>query len=256
MKKIKNALCKAVYRIVRFFVRIFYRKPTVYGAENLPQESAVLVGNHTQMNGPICAELFIPGQNTTWCAHQMMELREVPGYAFQDFWSKKPKWTHWFFRALSYLIAPLSVGIFTTARTIPVYRDTRLLSTFRQTIKALDDGTSVIIFPECYEPYNQIVYQFQDKYIDVARLYHKSTGKCLQFVPFYVAPRLHTICIGKPTTFRPDVPIEQERRRITEYLMTRITDLALALPPHTVIPYANISKKDYPVSRPKEDPVS
>ena len=29
-------------------------------------------------------------------------------------------------------------------------------------------------------------------------------------------------------------------------LMERITDLALSAPPHTVVPYANIPKKQYP----------
>lgn len=249
----KNWLSGGVYRFIRRLILIFYPKIQVEGIENLPSENAIIVGNHSQMNGPICAELFVPGTNTTWCAHQMMELKEVPSYAFQDFWSKKPKWTHPFYKLLSYLIAPLSACVFNEAKTIPVYRDARLLTTFKQTVNALDNGTNVIIFPECYQPHNNIIYQFQDKYIDVAKLYYKRTGKILNFVPLYIAPKLKTMYIGKAIPFCPENPIALERQRITDYLMDEITSIAQSLPYHTVIPYPNISRKDYPVNLPKEE---
>lgn len=253
MEKKKNWLSRGIYCFIRRLILIFYPKIQVEGAENLPEDAAIIVGNHTQMNGPICAELFLPGQRVTWCAHQMMELKEVPAYAFQDFWSKKPKWTHPFYKLLSYIIAPFSVAVFNEAKTIPVYHDTRLISTFKQTIKALDSGTNVVIFPECYEPHNNIVYQFQDKYIDVAKLYYKRTGKCLNFVPLYIAPKLKKMYIGKAVPFCPENDIAQERQRITNYLMDEITAIAQSLPCHTVIPYPNIPKRDYPTNKPKEE---
>ena len=36
------------------------------------------------MNGPIICELYFPDKCRTWCAGQMMHLKEVPEYAFQD----------------------------------------------------------------------------------------------------------------------------------------------------------------------------
>ncbi len=211
-----------------------------------------MVGNHTQMNGPICAELYFPGPRITWCAQQMMHIKEVPAYAFEDFWSRKPPATHWFYRLLSYVIAPISSCVFNNARTIPVYRDNRLMTTFKQTISALQEGKNVIIFPECYDPHNHIVNQFQDKFIDVAKLYHKRTGISPAFVPMYIAPKLKTLYIGKPLRYCPENSIEQERQRICNYLMDEITTLAVSLPCHTVIPYANISKKNYLTNIPKE----
>ena len=45
---------------------------------------------------------------------------------------------------------------------------------------------------------------------------------------------------------------KEERRRICSYLMDEISEIAYALPPHTVVPYRNIPKKDYPCSLPRE----
>ena len=234
------------YRVIRWLVQFFYPKITVVGQENLPDAPVIAVGNHSQIHGPITAELYYPGKRRIWCAGQMMHMKEVPAYAYQDFWSGKPKWSRWFFRILSYLIAPIAACVFNNAFTIPVYRDTRLLNTFRQSVSALEDGSSLIIFPECAAKHNSIVNQFQDKFIDVAKLYYKRTGKAVSFVPMYLAPALKTLYLGTPIPFRPDVPIAQERERICGELMEQITKIGTSLPRHRVVPYNNVSKKEYP----------
>lgn len=233
------------YRFIKALVRFFYPKTQVLGVENLPEEPVIVVGNHTQMNGPIVSELYYPRRRYTWCASQMMELKEVPAYAYQDFWSKKPAGLRWFYRLLSYIVAPLSVCIFNNADTIPVYHDTRLLTTFRQTMQRLDEGASIVIFPEHDEPYNHILCAFQDKFIDVARLYYKKTRKELCFVPMYLAPTLKKAFLGKPIRFDHSIPIKQERERICSHLMEEITQIAISLPRHRVVPYNNLPRKEY-----------
>ena len=233
------------YRIIKWFVRLFSPKFAVQGQENLPDEPALIVGNHSQMYGPIGCELYFPGNRYTWCAGQMMHLKDVPGYAYQDFWSQKPKVVRWFYKLLSYIIAPFSVCIFNNANTIGVYRDSRIISTFKTTVKRLEEGASVIVFPECYEAYNHIVHQFQENFVDIARLYYKRTGKALAFVPLYIAPKLKTMYIGKPIYFCPEGQPQEERKRICSYLMEQITSMACSLPEHIVVPYPNIPKREY-----------
>ena len=241
-----------LYKFLKWLVWVFYPKTKIVGAENLPDEAAIIVGNHTQMNGPIACELYFPVNRYTWCAGQMMKLHEVPAYAFQDFWSHKPVYSRWFYKLLSYIIAPFSVCIFNNANTIPVYHDTRLFSTFKQTVARLQEGASVVIFPEHDAPHNHIVNEFQEKFVDVAKLYYKKTGKELNFVPMYITPKLKKLCLGKPIRFCGEAAIDTERDRIRRCLMEEITAIAQALPEHTVVPYRNIPKKDYPSSRPKE----
>lgn len=248
----KKPVSYACFRVIRFLVKLFYPKMTVEGLENLPDEACIVVGNHTQMNGPICGELHFPGKRKIWCAHQMMYIKEVPAYAFEDFWSSKPKWTHWFFRLLSYIIAPLSSCLFNNAQTIPVFRDNRLLTTFKQTIAQLEEGCNIIIYPECYEPHNNIVYQFQDRFIDVAKLYYKRTGKTVSFVPMYIAPALKKMYLGEPIAYDPNIPMEEQRKKIADYLMDAVTQIAVNLPRHRVVPYPNTPKKNYPYNKETE----
>jgi len=233
------------FKIIKTLVRFLYGKMEVVGLENLPERNAIIVGNHCQMNGPIAGELFLPNHCYTWCAGQMMKLKEVPGYAFDDFWSQKSKWTQPFYKILSYIIAPLCVCIFNNARTIAVYRDMRIMSTFKNTIRMLQKGANILIFPEKDEKNNNILYKFQENFIDIAKLYYKKTGTALTFVPMYIAPKLKKMYIGKGVVFNGENNIKDERRRISKYLTDEITDIARNLPLHTVVPYRNIPKKYY-----------
>ncbi len=242
----------ALYRVIKWLVWVFYPKIEVVGAENLPQEAAVIVGNHSQLHGPIACELYFPRDRYTWCAGEMMHLKEVPAYAYQDFWSGKPKGVRWLYKLLSYIIAPVSVCVFNNAQTIGVYHDSRIMSTFKASIKILQSGSDLVIFPECYEPHNNIVYTFQENFVDIAKLYYKRAGKKLAFVPMYLAPNLKQLHLGQPVYFDPEAPAAQERHRICTELMDRITAMATALPRHTVVPYPNLPKKQYSTNLPEE----
>lgn len=241
-----------LYKFLKWCLRVCYPKTTVVGAENLPDEAILIVGNHTQMNGPIVCEFYMPFERYTWCAGEMMQLKEVPAYAYRDFWSQKPKYSRPFYKLLSYLIAPLAVCIFNNANTIGVYHDARVASTFKQTVARLQEGASVVVFPEYDAPYNHIINDFHDKFIDVAKLYYKKSGKELLFAPLYVAPCLKTAYLGKPIRFSHDAPLDEERNRICEYLKNEITAIACGLPQHKVVPYRNIPRRQYPSNIPNE----
>lgn len=245
IKKQPSRFSRASFRVIRSLIRLFYGKIEVVGADTLPKEHAIIVGNHSQLHGPLVGELFLSPDIHIWCAGQMMELRDVPAYAFSDFWSQKPKWTHPFYRVLSYLITPLSVCLFTNAKTVAVYHDSRVISTFKETVRLLSEQKNILIFPEKDEKLNNILYRFQENFVDVAKLYYKKTGVELTFYPLYVAPKLRKAFVGKGVRFDASADIAQERKRIVSYLTEEITSFARSLPRHTVIPYRNVPKKHY-----------
>lgn len=242
-----------IYKLIKHGLYLCY--PTFHseGTEHLPKdEPVIIVANHCQMHGPLACELYFPIDRYTWCAGEMMDWKEVPAYSYRDFWSYKPRYIRWLFKLLSYLITPLCVCLFNNAQTIGVYHDTRLISTFRKTVQLLQEGTSVVIFPEHDVPRNHIIYEFQDKFIDIARLYYKRTGKALSFVPMYIAPELKKMVFGAPVRFDPSVPAEEERKRICFCLMDTVTELGCSQPRHRVVPYRNLARRNYLSNIPEE----
>ena len=248
---VKENIGKDSPLLYRLICRIIWRlspKYTLYGTEKLPDEPCVIVGNHCQMYGPIASELYLPRPHYIWCIGEMMNRKEVPAYAFQDFWSMKSKAIRWIYRLISYVIAPLAEYIFTHAHTIPVRHDARVMTTFRKSVEQLDAGADIVLFPERNEPYNGILWQFQEHFADLAKMYYRKTGTAVCFVPMYTAPRLAGIWFGDPVRYDPDAPADGERERICKAMLEGITGLAAALPQHTVVPYPNLPKDRYPLN--------
>lgn len=238
-----------LFRMIRRAVIWFSPKYRHYGTENLPEEACIFVGNHSQMYGPIAAELYMPRRCYIWCIGEMMDRKEVPAYALRDFWHRKPKSLQWFYNLLAHLIARPAEYIFKYAHTIPVYHDLRIMNTFRQSGARLQEGKDLVIFPEKDERCNRILCQFQENFVDLAAMVYRRNGRVIRFVPMYIAPKLKGIYFGKPVQFRPGAPIQEERKRICEELTETITGIAAALPEHVVIPYENIPKKQYPTNK-------
>lgn len=240
---------RKVARLFPFWFKVvdfFYPRYTVEGLENLPDAPTMIIGNHAQIHGPLCVQFSLPDNIFTWCAAEVRDMKEAQPYAYRDFWSGKPRNVRWLFKLISYAVAPLLVYIHKNARTIGVYHDHRVMTTFRETIARLEEGRPIVVFPEKAEKNNAILCRFQEGFVDTAKLYHRRTGKKLNFVPMYVAPSLKKIVLGKPVEYNENLPMEEERSRICEEMTAAITQMALSLPRHTVTPYLNVSKKEYP----------
>ena len=239
-----------VYRAACALIGVLFPAPEFTGVENLPKDRpCIIVGNHAHTYGPFYSELYIPGAHATWCIAEMMNLKELPDYAFRDFWSKKPRWCSWFYRLLSYIIAPLCVSVLKHARCVRVYKDSRLLSTMRDSLKHMKMGENIVIFPEQEVPHNDIVWDFQRGFVDLAAMYARQTGEAVDFVPMYIAPKLKRVCFGRPVAFDPGTKLSAERDRICLELMDAITEMARSLPPHKVVPYPNLPRSTYRMNR-------
>lgn len=237
-----------LYRMVYRTVRKLSPEYTLYGIEKLPETPCVLIGNHCHMYGPIAAEIYMPRPHYVWCIGEMMNRKELPDYALMDFWSEKPRATQWLYRLFGCLIAPLAAFVMNNAHTIPVYHDARVMTTFRQSITCLQNGMDVVIFPEKNEPYNGILWQFHEHFPELGRMYYQKTGSPVHFVPMYIAPKLKGIWYGDPVLYDPQKPVQEEKKRIRGLMMTAISDMAGALPRHTVVPYPNIPGSRYPLN--------
>ena len=245
----KDKLTRLVFLIIKFLIRVFYPKTEFKGTENIPDGPVIIVGNHAKTNAPIACELYFPGKHKTWTAGEMMHLKEIQPYSYRDFWGSKPAYIKWAFKLLSYLIVLPAYCIFNNADCIGVYHDSRVVRTFRSTVRELHEGTRVVILPEHDAPHNNIICEFQERFVDAARLYYRRYKEEVSFVPMYTAPALKSVYFGKPVRFDASAPADEERHRICTEMMDAITAIARDLPEHKVVPYPNIPKSEYPSNK-------
>lgn len=238
------------YRAACALIAFLFPAPEFTGVENLPEgQPCIIVGNHAHVYGPFYSELYLPCERTIWCIGEMMDMKALPDYAYRDFWSRKPGWCRWVYRILSYIIAPLCVTVLKHAHCISVYKDNRLLTTMRESIKHMKAGDNIVIFPEEDIPHNGIVWEFQEGFVNLASLYARQAHAPVEFVPMYIAPALRRVSFGRPIAFDRSADLESERVRICNALMDAITDMARAMPRHKVTPYPNIPRRQYRYNR-------
>lgn len=237
---------KGFYRFIAFFVCLFNRPVEFLGMENMPEEPCVIVCNHAKARGPIMAEAYLPFKKRIWCDAPMFDKKEFVKYAYSAFWGGK---VNCFKRFFVKLLAPLVAYVFKNADAIPVYRDMRVVKTYKASVEELNEGKSVLIFPECPDEYNEIINKLNVYFVDVARYYYKQTGKELLFVPMYYGATIRKAIIGNAVKFDSNADIADERKRVTDALLDETTRVAKMLPVHKVIPFNNVKKKYYKNSK-------
>lgn len=231
---------KLMFRIFRFFVKVFYRKPKVIFQEELNYDKPIVyVCNHCKAHGPISYYLLGRNRIRIWCTHEIMFWKSCPKYCYETFLNgnAKPKVFRWFFHFVSYLMTPICVIVFRGADAIPVYYDTRLVTTYNKTAQTINEGKDIVIFPETPPIHNEYLNKFNIGFIDTARFMKKKTGKEVVFVPTYLAPSIKTLIVGKPIEYDYSKDVKEQRIELVEKLQDEITSLAKKLPKHKVENY-------------------
>ncbi len=228
-----------VYRLFSVIIDWIYPRCDVQH-EVLPSrdETVIIVSNHCKLHGPIVFHLKYQKKGTVsiWATQELCYWNEATRYMMRDFFGGAPRWSRPFYWLFAIILTPLMVLLFRGAEVIPVFRDQRLLTTFRKTQEQLDAGKTVVIFPESPTRRSRFVNEFNPGFSDVAALYYRrSGGKIVHFYPAYFAPSLSAIRLGQPIAYDPNVPNGDQRSTINTYLMQEIERLAATLPEHEVI---------------------
>lgn len=240
--KHKNGLLyKQLFKVARFF----YGKIKLIGLDNI-KSPCIIVANHSQAYGPLMFELGFPLKNKMWCISKMLSCKTAPRYIYKDFFKYKNKKMLWVYKPLSYVMSPILVYLCKNINPIAVYKDSKILFTFKNTVQSLKNGENIIIFPETHEKFNNIVNNFESGFVKISKLYERQCQKPLLFVPTYVCPALKTIVFGDPISADKDISQKEGSRQLCNRFMQEITLLAKSLPKHKVVPYANINSKQYP----------
>lgn len=226
-----------VNRFGHLVARIMFRKAKTTYETPVPDEPAVFVSNHSGVRGPVMTTLYFPRRQNSWTVSFALDQEKVKNYAYHDILFGDARRCKGFWRFLSKIIGALLPSLLRFENVIPVYHDSNIVKTFKQSVKALKDGNDLIIFAESPQRYTPYVNRLQPGFVDLAKLYYRRSGKCLRFYPMYVEKKNAVISIGTPIVYDPEQLMEEQREQITAYLADEIDRLARKLPPHKPRPF-------------------
>lgn len=223
---------KILYTLARPFFRM-----DVKGKENLRRKDypSVFVCNHSFVFGPISAVIYLPTYFRPWIHNVMLH----PETAYKEM-SKSLRFLRKFPGTWSIrLITKIVCWALNSTNPIPVVRGAsrNVMSTFQDSLRALQDGDNILIFPEKPNPkvaeghgfsvLKDPLCNFYTGFAHIGSMYYEESGKSLLFYPIYSDIRKRAFRVGEPVAYDPSMDEREAKRNLSEVLRDRMNKLSI-----------------------------
>ena len=139
---------KLWFRFIKFFHKIFVKKPEIIYLGERIQEPSLVLCNHVGSSGPTVWELYMDNVRF-WATHEITEGPvSIYHYLSEVFFLQKKHWSKAAAKTVGFLLAPWMALYASGWELIPSYRDMRLSRTIKITVDIFKEGGNVLIFPE------------------------------------------------------------------------------------------------------------
>lgn len=189
------------FKFFKTLVRPFKRRPQIIELHKDPMvHPYIMVSNHSGAAGPFTFELFLDRFFCFWGTHEMCEgIRSRWNYLYHKFYQKSLHYSKFKSFVIACLFAPISKMLYRATEVIPTYSDIRLKRTMETSIGKLNQGKSILIFPEdSSEGYNTPIMKYNAGFASLSKLYFSKTQKDLPVYPMCYSKKANTMIIGEP----------------------------------------------------------
>ena len=162
-------LFECVRHVVRPFLRV---RKTVYD-EPVGEEPVIFLANHLGAVGPMYMVGTFPLRDNVavWCNEGMMDEKLIVDYVRSDFWWKaESRLAPLYSATIPYIAKAIVPKVLRSAPTIAVYRDARVMTTMRKSLRALKEGKHIVIFPELPDGHDSHAEQLQMGWITLVAM--------------------------------------------------------------------------------------
>ena len=233
MKRKRKSL---YYKIVSAILHLVVpRAKTVFEVDP-GDEPVVFVSNHASINGPLMMTFYFSRRCRIWAIAEALDKTHTRSYAFHDVLVGEGKKSFGFWKFVAGVIK-VALPPILIYNTITVYRDKRILETFRNSMDALKNGEDIVIFGESTERYSEYVNEIQPGFAGLGRMYFRQTGKRLRFYPVYLNKENRLISVGSPIEYDPDMDPEEFKKTVCAFIRDGIDHLGRTMKPHKPIPF-------------------
>lgn len=211
-------------KLFNFLARVAYPflpvKKAVY-AEPVGEEPCIFLANHIGAVGPMYMSVTFPLRDNVaiWCNEGMMEEKLTVEYVRHDWWWRpESKLAPLYSATIPYIARAIVPKVLRSAPTIAVYRDARIMTTMRQSLKALKEGKHIVIFPELPDGHDSHAEHLQMGWLNLTTMYKRATGKDIRLIPIHIDVPARLFRVGRAIMVDADVPLAEQEHQIERYL--------------------------------------
>ncbi len=228
MNKKKKPIRSPLFRCFKGFLKIFVRKPNIVNLNDTLEEGAIYITNHVGAVVPLKLELYFPHNFKFWGTHEMVfTVKERWKYLATIYFPNKKHKSKFASKVLATLVTPFMSIFYKGSKLIPTYTDARTLETIKYSCKFLEEGNSIIIFPEdSHDGYHDVLKQYFAGFVLLAKQYYKKYGKDVKIYNMYYKKKSNTLVIDKYVTISELLKDNQDIRQIANKLKDKANNLA------------------------------
>jgi 1-acyl-sn-glycerol-3-phosphate acyltransferase len=220
-----------IVRCVMVILKIFKKRPVIFNLNEILKDTAIFIANHNGASGPIEISLYLPKLFVPWGAHPMTEnYRNRWNYLYHIFYRQKLKFGIFASFLLSTVFGLVSKLLYDGMNLIPAYPDIRVRKTLVMSLKHLECGNPVLIFPEdSIAGYQAAPHVYNSGFVALAQAYFNKSGTDLPVYPILFNPKKRALLIEKPIYIHEYVTKGCERAEIAEVVRIKTNEMVTHL---------------------------
>ena len=209
--------------------RLFKKQPEIIdlGGNDTVREPCIFIANHSAAGGPFTYQLYFPHKFVPWGTHEMCgNYKERWNYLYHVFYQQKLRWHKVPAGIVATLFAIISKFLYNGAELIPTYRDARFVTTIRRSLRMLERGRNILIFPEnSTDGYHEILKEYHPGFAKLASTYYRRTGKNIPIYAVYYSEEHNRIVIDKPVYIESLLEDKLDEKGIANRFCERTNEL-------------------------------
>ncbi len=225
-KKIKPKR-KWFFNIVKGFMKPFVGKIKIINENDNLEPASIFLCNHVGARGPFKLEFNFPVDFRFWGTYEMCGgYISRFKYLYNTYFIQKKHNKKFFAFLKAFIISPISGMFYKGLQLIPTYPDSRFLKTIKFSGEILNNGQSIVIFPEnSSDGYHDVLKECYAGFYTLAKYYYKHYKKNVKIYNMRYEKTNKTLYIEKGITVEELLKLNLKNSEISEYFRNKTNSI-------------------------------
>lgn len=225
-KGIKPGQRRTWFKCVKAILKLFIKKPRFVFLGEEFVDCCLVLSNHVGASAPLTLECHFPKPFRFWGTYEMnASLKEVYKYLSEIYFHQKKHWKLFWSKLFCIIAAPVAYLFYRGLTLISTYRDHRFRNTLKESLKTIEAGASLVIFPEdSSNGYFNTITGFFSGFVTLAHICYKQ-GYDLPIYLSYLRKKDKVYIVDKPIRYSELMESGLDKYQIAEELRQKCNAL-------------------------------
>lgn len=214
------------HRVYANILKIIAWKPKFIFLGGEIEDGSIILSNHVGMKAPVTLEAYFKKKMRFWGTYEMNSgLKSVYKYLSTTYFHDKKHKPKFLAKIIGFIGSPFANGFYKGMNLISTYRDTRFKSTLVESIKTLQENTTLVIFPEdSHDGYHDTLTKFYPGFLMLSEQMFRR-GKDTKIYLSYLNKKKHQYVFSKPYMYSELVAEYPDREELCKVLCDKTNEL-------------------------------